>query len=94
MPLFGVLSSRGHGHAVTTILLAMIAMLFTAISYGRMARVYPSAGSAFTYVGQEINPAVPTENLVWPQKDRITPYNNVTCLAFPSSHVDMDVADS
>ena len=58
MPLFGVLSSRGHGHAVTAILLAMIAMLFTAISYGRMARVYPSAGSAFTYVGQEINPAL------------------------------------
>ena len=58
MPLFGVLSSRGHGHAVTTILLAMIAMLFTAISYGRMARAYPSAGSAFTYVGQEINPAL------------------------------------
>jgi amino acid transporter len=43
---------------VTTILIAMVAMLFTAISYGRMARAYPSAGSAFTYVGQEINPAV------------------------------------
>ena len=34
----------------------MVAMLFTAISYGRMARAYPSAGSAFTYVGQEIHP--------------------------------------
>jgi amino acid transporter len=33
-------------------------MLFTAISYGRMARAYPSAGSAFTYVGQEINPTL------------------------------------
>jgi putrescine importer len=43
---------------VTTILIAMVAMLFTAISYGRMARAYPSAGSAFTYVGQEINPAL------------------------------------
>jgi putrescine importer len=43
---------------VTTILLAMAAMIFTAISYGRMARAYPSAGSAFTYVGQEINPAL------------------------------------
>jgi putrescine importer len=57
MPVFGVLSERGRGHVVTTILLAMTAMLFTAISYGRMARVYPSAGSAFTYVGREINPA-------------------------------------
>jgi putrescine importer len=58
MSVFGVLSSRGHGHVVTTILIAMVAMLFTAISYGRMARAYPSAGSAFTYVGQEINPAL------------------------------------
>ena len=58
MSVFGVLSDRGHGHVVTTILIAMIGMLFTAISYGRMARVYPSAGSAFTYVGQEINPAL------------------------------------
>ena len=58
MSVFGVLSDSGHGHVVTTILIAMVAMLFTAISYGRMARAYPSAGSAFTYVGQEINPAL------------------------------------
>src|SRR6478672_10033632 len=58
MSVFGVLSDRGHGHVVTTLLIAMVAMLFTAFSYGRMARAYPSAGSAFTYVGQEINPAV------------------------------------
>ena len=55
MSVYGVLSTRARGHVVTTILIAMVAMLFTAISYGRMARVYPSAGSAFTYVGQEIN---------------------------------------
>jgi putrescine importer len=58
MSVFGVLSNRGRGHVVTTILIAMVAMLLTAISYGRMARAYPSAGSAFTYVGQEINPAL------------------------------------
>jgi putrescine importer len=58
MSVFGVLSDRGRGHVVTTLLIAMVAMLFTAFSYGRMARAYPSAGSAFTYVGQEINPAV------------------------------------
>src|SRR5438309_9145306 len=58
MSVFGLLIARGHGHVVTTILIAMVAMLFTAISYGRMARAYPSAGSAFTYVGQEINPAL------------------------------------
>ena len=58
MPVFGVLSNRSQGHVVTTILVAMVAMLFTAISYGKMARAYPSAGSAFTYVGQEISPAI------------------------------------
>jgi putrescine importer len=58
MSVFGVLSERGHGHVVTAILIAMVAMLFTGISYGRMARAYPSAGSAFTYVAQEIHPSI------------------------------------
>jgi amino acid transporter len=58
MPVYGVMSQRAHGHAVTTVLIAMVAMLFTAISYGQMARAYPSAGSAFAYVGSEIHPAL------------------------------------
>jgi len=58
MPVYGVMSTRSHGYAVITVLLAMIAMLFTAISYGRMASAYPSAGSAFTYVGREIHPVL------------------------------------
>ena len=58
MPVYGVMSVRSHGYAVITVLLAMIAMLFTAISYGKMASVYPSAGSAFTYVGREIHPVL------------------------------------
>lgn len=58
MPVYGVMSTRSNGHAVTTVLLAMVAMLFTAMSYGRMASAYPSAGSAFTYVGREIHPAL------------------------------------
>jgi putrescine importer len=58
MGIFGVISNEAGGHVVTTILIAMVAMLFTAISYGKMARAYPSAGSAYTYVGQEIHPAL------------------------------------
>jgi amino acid transporter len=58
MGIYGVISNKAHGHVVTTIVIAMIAMLFTAISYGRMARVYPSAGSAYTYVGQEMHSAL------------------------------------
>jgi amino acid transporter len=53
MPLFGVVSQVAQGHVVTTILIAMVAMLLTAVSYGRMARVYPSAGSAYAYVRGE-----------------------------------------
>jgi len=56
MPLFGVVSTVAQGHVVTTLLIGMFAMMLTAVSYGRMARAYPSAGSAYTYVGREINP--------------------------------------
>src|SRR2546423_3955243 len=58
MPSFGVVSQEARGHVVTAILIAMVAMLFTAISYGRMARAYPSAGSAFTYVSRELHPSL------------------------------------
>src|SRR6202790_4639395 len=58
MGIYGVISNKAGGHVVTTILIAMVAMLFTAISYGKMARAYPSAGSAYTYVSQEIHPAL------------------------------------
>jgi amino acid transporter len=56
MTFYGLLTRRAGGHATTCILLAMVAMAATAVSYGRMARVYPSAGSAFTYVGGELSP--------------------------------------
>ena len=56
IPLFGVAQKLSNGHAVTTILVAMLAMVITAVSYGRMAAIYPSAGSAYTYVGRTINP--------------------------------------
>jgi putrescine importer len=55
MGIYGVVSNKAAGHVVTTVLIAMVAMLLTAISYGRMARAYPSAGSAYTYVGREIH---------------------------------------
>jgi amino acid transporter len=57
MPLFGVAYDKAHGHVVTLILIGMVAMLFTALSYGRMANAYPSAGSAYAYVSREIHPA-------------------------------------
>src|SRR5512133_1397818 len=58
MPLFGAAVSLSRGHVVTSILIGMVAMLFTAISYGRMANAYPNAGSAYTYVSREIHPSL------------------------------------
>lgn len=53
--LFGVAQQLSRGHMVTTVLIAMFAMMLTAVSYGRMASVYPSAGSAYTYVSRGLN---------------------------------------
>lgn len=55
MPLFGHANNISQGHAVTTILIAMVAMILTAISYGKMANKYPAAGSAYTFVGKGIH---------------------------------------
>jgi amino acid transporter len=54
--VFGLASLLSRGHAVVTILLGMVAMVLTAISYGRMAALYPAAGSAYTYVGRGLHP--------------------------------------
>jgi putrescine importer len=56
LPLFGHANNISKGHAAATLLIAMTAMIFTAISYGRMANRYPAAGSAYTYVGKAIHP--------------------------------------
>src|SRR3989440_8877828 len=54
MGIFGVVSLEARGHVVTTILIGLCAMLLTAGSYRRMARVYSSARSAFTYGRREL----------------------------------------
>jgi putrescine importer len=53
--LFGIASQGSKGHMVTTLMIAMVGMMLTAISYGRMAALFPSAGSAYTYVGKGLN---------------------------------------
>jgi putrescine importer len=54
--IFGLANKMSLGHVTDTILIALVAMMFTAISYGRMAALYPVAGSAYTYVGRGLNP--------------------------------------
>jgi putrescine importer len=56
VPIAGLLEQRSDGHAVTVVLVALVGMMITAISYGRMAVVYPMAGSAYSYVARTMNP--------------------------------------
>ncbi|MFK0018791.1 APC family permease [Streptomyces sp. NPDC090798] len=52
---FGVVAAETGGAVPTAYLLALVAMLFTAHSYGKMAAAYPVAGSAYTYVRKAID---------------------------------------
>jgi len=55
MPSFGVIYNKAHGHGVTAILCAMVAMLFTSLSYRCKARTNLHGGSAFLYVSRELH---------------------------------------
>lgn len=55
---FGALAATSQGTTAMAYLVAAAAILLTAISYGVMARVYPVAGSAYTYARRSINPSV------------------------------------
>lgn len=52
---FGVVATTTGGAVPTAYLLALLAMLFTAQSYGRMAATYPVAGSSYTYVRKALD---------------------------------------
>ena len=58
VPLFGSAQVLSNGHTVTTLLLGMVAMSVTAISFGRMAAAYPAAGSVYSYLSRFLNPHV------------------------------------
>ena len=49
---YGLVTSITENHLPAAYLVALIAMLFTASSYGKMARAFPVAGSAYTYTQQ------------------------------------------
>lgn len=49
---YGLLAQQTHGAGASAYLVATLAVLLTAVSYGRMAARYPEAGSAYTYVSR------------------------------------------
>ncbi|GAA3436393.1 APC family permease [Kutzneria kofuensis] len=55
---YGIVADTTAGTVPTAYILATVAMLFTAASYGRMAAAYPVAGSAYTYVRKSIDSRV------------------------------------
>ncbi|KMY52750.1 Putrescine importer PuuP [Bacillus sp. FJAT-27231] len=52
---FGIVSEETGGHVPASYIIALVGMLFTAASYGKMVRVYPVAGSAYTYTQKTIS---------------------------------------
>lgn len=58
LAIFGVIAETTGGASPSAYLLALVAMLFTAHSYGRMSVAHPVAGSAYTYVRRSIEPRV------------------------------------
>ncbi|WP_134704543.1 APC family permease [Ammoniphilus sp. YIM 78166] len=53
--MYGTLAEASHGAVVPTFVLALVAMLFTAYSYGKMVKAYPIAGSAYTFTRKTFN---------------------------------------
>jgi putrescine importer len=52
---FGILAEISRGAVPAAYVAASLAMLFTALSYARMAGLFPVAGSAYSYVRRSIN---------------------------------------
>lgn len=55
---FGIVSGLTDGHVATAYAFALLAILFTALSYGKLVKKFPSAGSAYTYAQKAISPHV------------------------------------
>ncbi|MDS9472655.1 APC family permease [Sporosarcina pasteurii] len=53
---FGIVSKLTNGVVPTAYLVALVVMVLTAISYGKMVKAFPQAGSAYTYARETMGP--------------------------------------
>ena len=53
---FGAFSEVSNGTLASSYLLTTVAMIFTALSYAKLAREFPAAGSAYTYARRSLGP--------------------------------------
>ncbi len=56
--VFGIVFNMSHGMVPLVYLLGLLAMIFTALSYMAMTRVFPLAGSVYTYAARALGPAI------------------------------------
>lgn len=54
-PVYGIIQQLSRGHAALAYLVAMIGVLFTAASYGKMSSAFPAAGSTYVYARRALN---------------------------------------
>lgn len=55
---YGIVAVITEGHVPTAYLVILVALLFTAYSYGQMVKIFPSAGSVYTYTRESIHPVL------------------------------------
>lgn len=55
---FGILSSATFSAVPSAYVIALGAMIFTALSYGQMAKRYPMSGSAYSYAVKSFGPTI------------------------------------
>lgn len=55
---FGIASDISSGHVPAAYIVVFTAILFTALSYGKLVKRYPAAGSVYSYTKNLINPYV------------------------------------
>ncbi|MQS76329.1 APC family permease [Companilactobacillus halodurans] len=58
MGIYGSVISESKGMIALTYLIGIIAMFFTALSYGQMAQAFPIAGSVYAYAQRGINKTI------------------------------------
>jgi amino acid transporter len=58
IPVFGIVFNASHGMVPLVYVVGLVAMVFTALSYMAMSRVFPVAGSVYTYAARSLGPTI------------------------------------
>ncbi|RUS47423.1 APC family permease [Cohnella sp. AR92] len=56
LSMYGLSAFRSEGNPILSYIIAFVAVLFTAMSFGKMAGLFPSSGSSYTFASKGIHP--------------------------------------